>query len=196
MRFSAMVLFFGSLLWLLTGCSAKKKVQQYSYLEDIPYDSQTTQDRPESRPTPPSPTPLPADRPEAPAVAPKDETLQVIRTAESFIGTPYRYGGMGRQGMDCSGLVYTSFRSIDRTLPRSTREMAKMGREIKRKRIAPGDLIFFAAKGGNRIDHVGLVTKVEGDATFFIHSTSSAGVRIDQLEDPYWEPRFRKAVTP
>ncbi len=119
----------------------------------------------------------------------------VVNTAKSYVGTPYKYGGMSKRGMDCSGLVYTSYQAIDKELPRTAAQLAETGKKVSRQQLQNGDLVFFNAKGsGNKINHVGLVVSVKGNEIQFIHSTTSRGVRIDNLGDSYWSPRFRKAV--
>lgn len=125
-----------------------------------------------------------------------DKVDIVISTARTFIGTPYRYGGTTRSGMDCSGLLLNSFRAVELTLPRTSEAQSKVGKEIKKMHdLEPGDLVFFATGRKRReITHVGLVTDVRGDDNIkFIHSSSSLGVVETNLLADYYQKRYRGA---
>lgn len=127
------------------------------------------------------------------SVASKDVN-KVLKTAKSFIGTPYKYGGTTRSGFDCSGLVYISFKELDLDLPRVSRDQAQYGKEIDIKQVKLGDLIFFNTSGSS-ISHVGIVENIDnGGVVNFIHSSTSKGVMISSLDENYWKARFVKAV--
>ena len=71
---------------------------------------------------------------------------QAIQVAKSYLGVPYVYGGTSRKGMDCSGLVYTAYQSVNKKLPRNSAAMAKTKSGISRNRLRKGDLVFFNSK--------------------------------------------------
>jgi cell wall-associated NlpC family hydrolase len=126
------------------------------------------------------------------------DAMKVIEAARSYIGTPYRYGGTTRRGMDCSGLLCTSFQAVNISLPRPSYEQAEYGREVRLRDVQPGDLVFFSDKKiGNKVTHVGMVTVVNGreDVTF-IHASTSRGVIEDNLYKEYYQKIFVKAVRP
>lgn len=135
------------------------------------------------RPFPGAPDPPAA--PDAPGAAAVDAT-EVVKTAMSLQGVPYRNGGSDPKGFDCSGLVQYVFGRHGVALPREVREQAQLGQEIRLVGIEPGDLIFFAIDGSGP-SHVGLA--VGGDE--FVHAPSSRGrVRVEKFSAPYWSRRI------
>uniref|UniRef100_UPI00404B9C0A C40 family peptidase n=1 Tax=Flavobacterium sp. TaxID=239 RepID=UPI00404B9C0A len=120
------------------------------------------------------------------------ESVQnIVKTAMTFEGTKYKYGGTTSKGMDCSGLVYTSFLNNEISLPRSSYDMAQYGEKIKNnKDYQVGDLIFFITGNGKRINHVGLITEITDDDVLFIHSSTQKGVIISSLSEAYYQKTF------
>lgn len=122
----------------------------------------------------------------------KKQTDKIIATAKNYLGTKYKYGGTTKRGMDCSGLVYTSFLKNNIKLPRTSYEQSKQGKFIPLKDITKGDLLFFKNSKSQHIDHVGIVVATKGNNIQFIHSSSSKGVIVSSIKDLYWKNTFVK----
>ncbi|MCX2739654.1 C40 family peptidase [Pontibacter anaerobius] len=124
------------------------------------------------------------------------DVATVIEAARSYTGVPYRWGGTTRVGMDCSGLLCTSFQSINVALPRTSEEQSRYGTDVKTKDLREGDLVFFGSSKRN-ITHVGMVTEViSQDDVRFIHASTSLGVIENNLYSDYYKKIFIKAVRP
>ena len=104
-------------------------------------------------------------------------------------GVGYKYGGENRNGIDCSFFVYDAFKkSLHENIPRTTYFQSKSGQAIHKKDLSMGDLVFFiTSKKGSR--HVGIYLK-DGD---FMHVSTSNGVMISNLSNPYWKAHYWKA---
>lgn len=116
-------------------------------------------------------------------------SVQLYRYYDDWRHVPYRYGGLSKKGIDCSGLVYHAYRTLfDIELPRNVAAQVRSGRRISRKRLKPGDLVFF--KTGFRQRHVGIF--IENDR--FIHVSEKKGVSLSSLNDTYWGKHYWMAV--
>ncbi len=107
----------------------------------------------------------------------------------SWLGTPYKYGGQSKDGVDCSGLIMQIYKNVyGKKLYRSSYEIYnKNCRHINKKELNEGDLVFFiTSKDKKRINHVGLYL----NNNKFVHSTTKKGVIITDLSESYYEKRF------
>ncbi|MCB4797265.1 C40 family peptidase [Neotamlana laminarinivorans] len=119
----------------------------------------------------------------------------IINYATQFKGVKYKWGGTTKKGMDCSGLIYTSFTANNVQIPRISRDMAKRGTKISLKNVHKGDLLFFKTGKNKRstINHVGLIVDIRNNDIKFIHATTSKGVIVSGLNEKYWLNAFVEA---
>ena len=98
----------------------------------------------------------------------------------------YKYGGNSKRGIDCSYLVHDTYRSyFDIDMPRTTLYQSQIGLPINKSDLKTGDLVFFiTSKKGSR--HVGIYLD-HGD---FMHVSTSKGVMISNLNNPYWRRHY------
>ena len=116
---------------------------------------------------------------------------EVLLNALSLTGIRYKYGGNSPEtGFDCSGFVrYVFNQAANLTLPRSALEMSRLGVQVSKNELQPGDLVFFNTMK-SAFSHVGIYV---GDNRF-IHSPSSGGaVRVENMQSSYWAKHFNGA---
>ncbi|EKO3865230.1 C40 family peptidase [Vibrio harveyi] len=100
-------------------------------------------------------------------------------------GTPYRLGGTKKSGIDCSAFVQKAFvEAYKMSLPRTTRQQSKQGVEMSWSDAQQGDLVFFKTKRSTY--HVGIYL---GNKQF-MHASTSKGVIISRIDNPYWASKF------
>lgn len=104
----------------------------------------------------------------------------------SYLGTPYRYGGNTKEGIDCSGFTAKVYESgAEKQLPRSAKGQFTVGSPVAKSQLAFGDLVFFNTTG-RRPSHVGIY--IEDD--LFAHASVTRGVTFSSLESTYYRKRY------
>lgn len=116
----------------------------------------------------------------------------IIDSASENLGVRYKTAGTTTNGYDCSGLVFSTFSRYDIVLPRTSFHQSKQGTLIGRnlKEARRGDLIFFKTNSRSQINHVGIVIEVNDDEVKFIHTSTSKGVIISSIKEPYYQKTF------
>jgi lipoprotein Spr/probable lipoprotein NlpC len=115
------------------------------------------------------------------------ENLELLAAIESWMGTPYRYGGCTRFGVDWSCLIKNLYEEVFKLdLVRTSRDMFATLPHVDREEIREGDILVFRGRRGRRIGHVGLYLK-NGK---FVHASRSHGVTVSDMGDTYFRKRF------
>lgn len=135
------------------------------------------------------------------SVRPCTKADTIVDFAKEFLGTKYCYGNCSPQkGFDCSGFIYYVYKQNGITLPRSSYEMGRFGKQVPRSEARKGDIILFRGTNASnpKIGHAALVISEEGEPLTFIHSSSNTkkgGVIISKYdESPYYGKRFVKVI--
>ncbi len=113
---------------------------------------------------------------------------ELYEVLKEWIGTPYRYSGDTKKGIDCSGFVCTLYRSIyNKVLSGTAKDLYDKTDPISLNDLSEGDLVFFKIKRG-RISHVGIYL----GSNKFAHASSHNGVIVSDLDEPYYKKYFFK----
>lgn len=118
---------------------------------------------------------------------------EIVKLGQSFLGTPYRWGGSSSFGFDCSGFVQLLYKQMGISLPRNASDQAQieLAKTISKEQVQKGDLVFF---GRSRIVHVGLCI----DNKHFIHSFAGddknpSSIQISRIDEEKWDRLFKCA---
>jgi cell wall-associated NlpC family hydrolase len=137
------------------------------------------------------PQPLPKSFTSTVSTAVVDKTETLINNAMQLIGVRYRWGGNTPQsGLDCSGFVRYVFNdTFGFLLPRKSAQMSKVGLQIPKDELQPGDLVFFNTMR-HAFSHVGIYL---GDNKFIHAPSKGKSIRVDDMTKVYWEKRYNGA---
>jgi cell wall-associated NlpC family hydrolase len=117
-----------------------------------------------------------------------DQMNELVMYTVSLADTPYHYGGnSASSGFDCSGFVGHVYRHVlNISLPRTTRQISRVGKAVDEDELSPGDLVFYNTQHAS-FSHVGIYI---GDGKF-VHSPKTGGrVRTEQMQMRYWQARY------
>lgn len=109
------------------------------------------------------------------------------RTAERFVGIPYRWGGdTVVEGMDCSGFVRAVYNLCGVNIPRTSREQFRVGENVGKDDLMDGDLVFFGASA-DQINHVGIYV---GSGRFVHAPKRGDDIKISSMDEAYFTKKF------
>ncbi|WP_369711347.1 C40 family peptidase [Leptotrichia sp. HSP-334] len=110
---------------------------------------------------------------------------KIVKESNTYLGTPYLWGGTTRNGIDCSAFVKNVYLSIGIKLPRVSQNQAKVGKTITLDKIRKGDLIFFETDKNrpNTVSHVGIYL---GSGNLIHASSKNKKVVIVPLNQGYF----------
>lgn len=104
-----------------------------------------------------------------------------------YLGTPYRYGGTTKSGIDCSAFTQSVYwLAFEETLPRTAASQFTIGESIAKDSLKYGDLVFFKTSRRKSVGHVGIYLSENK----FVHSGRGTGVAIASLIDDYYSQHF------
>ena len=134
---------------------------------------------------------VPLEPPEKPLSKPVKDTKDMgaiaARTAERFVGIPYKWGGdTVVDGMDCSGFVRAVYNLCGLSIPRTSRDQYSAGDLVTKDDLKDGDLVFFGASV-NAINHVGIYV---GNGKFVHAPRRGEEIRVSAVNESYFERRF------
>lgn len=120
-----------------------------------------------------------------------DQMNELVMYTVSLADTPYRYGGNSvNNGFDCSGFVGHVYRhTLGVSLPRTSREISRIGKPISLDDLSPGDLVFYNTQHAS-FSHVGIYV---GDGRFVHSPRTGESVRSEQMQMRYWRTRYEGA---
>ncbi|MCH5150757.1 MAG: C40 family peptidase [Spirochaetales bacterium] len=120
----------------------------------------------------------------------ENDRIKFIQGLREYLGVPYAYGGITKNEVDCSGLLYAvSLEATGKPLPRTSTAMYRKFERVPKSQLRPGDAVFFATDGTITVTHVGVYL---GD-NYFIHAQSFGSdkrVIISDLNAKYWKGTF------
>jgi len=116
-------------------------------------------------------------------------SLELYDYIDDWMGTPHRLGGLNKNGIDCSAFTNHLVRDVyGKDLPRTANDMAQVIKRKYENQLREGDLVFFNFSG-KKFDHVGVYLKNNK----FVHVSTSKGVIISDLTDPWYRNYFTRA---
>lgn len=112
---------------------------------------------------------------------------EILSKAQSYLGSPYVYGGASPSGFDCSGFVYYVYGTFGISVGRTPAAQASAGSQVDKTSLQVGDIVLFAGTGGSGITHAGIYA---GNGQFIHSPNSRSTVSYSDLNSGYWSEHF------
>ena len=112
---------------------------------------------------------------------------EILSKAQSYLGSPYVYGGASPSGFDCSGFVYYVYGTFGISVGRTPAAQASAGTQVDKASLQVGDIVLFAGTGGSGITHAGIYA---GNGQFIHSPNSRSTVSYSDLNSGYWNEHF------
>lgn len=112
---------------------------------------------------------------------------EILSKAQSYLGSPYVYGGASPSGFDCSGFVYYVYGTFGISVGRTPAAQASAGTQVDKASLQVGDIVLFAGTGGSGITHAGIYA---GNGQFIHSPNSRSTVSYSDLNSGYWSEHF------
>ena len=112
---------------------------------------------------------------------------EILSKAQSYLGSPYVYGGASPSGFDCSGFVYYVYGTFGISVGRTPAAQASAGTQVDKASLQVGDIVLFAGTGGSGITHAGIYA---GNGQFIHSPNSRSTVSYSDLNSGYWSEQF------
>ncbi len=172
------ILVWGIVLLFVTACSSKKKLVT---------DASSRRNQPQPRGS------VKARYAAAMGVTEREiKNEKLYKFIDDWMGVPYRDRGSDKDGVDCSGFTAVLLSQIyDLSVPRIARQMAESVKRKYEDELKEGDLVFFDFNG-QKFSHVGIYLQHNK----FVHASTTKGVIISDLKDPWYYKYFSRAGTP
>jgi lipoprotein Spr len=112
--------------------------------------------------------------------------IPLYKSLHDWLGTPYKYAGNSKKGIDCSGFTKAVIsEAFHLKLKGSSRDIYSNCQEVKQEELKEGDLVFFKINK-NQISHIGIYLQ----NGYFAHASVKRGVMINHLSEDYYKKYF------
>lgn len=117
------------------------------------------------------------------------QNIRLYSFIDSWYGTPYKYGGKNKKGIDCSNFTSTLYSDVyNKNISGTSASLFEQCKIVSKNNLKEGDLVFFKIEKDN-VSHIGVYLQNNK----FVHATTKKGVMIDDLDQAYYKKYYYKA---